>query len=914
MKPPETEAFLSTNRPSLAAVLLLAAFPAVAQSFNVEMIPGIVNTSGLNNTRFVSDVAVTNTGPNDAFLAISFVPGGLPPQVLALPTGATVVWRNVLQELWDSSGVGALSIVSDQKLILRARTYNTAPGGTYGVALPVYDANGFLLPGGTAHSLWVSQSADGTTGYRTNVAVLFPDADGGEATVTVYDADGRSLGQKDFSLDAAGFQQFSVGSFATASPIARAQVDVIRGHAAAYSVVVDNVTGDSSLFTFESLPGGIQDVLVNGVARANGRNSTFFRTDGRFFNPSASDATVTVAFHANQSANPSPTTRDFTVPAGKVLDVVDVLASLLDLPVGSAGALRFTSDSAVAILCRTSNVDPTGARPGTFGAQQKPVPLLSFLSSADAGAVITGIRQNASFRTNVGFAAGDAGAAWTATLKSKTGVALASAPGGLGLFGWTQPNVQDLFPTIPIPDDAVLEVKVTAGSVNVFDSSIDNVSGDPVVTPIAFLPVDVPASATIGAAGGSVRSSDGLLTLKIPAGALSSPAAVSIAPVQGLAVPEDGAPAYQILPDGLAFSRDALLVRTYGVQELTDPIPDALGLAISGGTSWYGLMGGSFDVSRRTLTVPVTSLAAPTAAVRSTLAGSGAVVSTYHSYLISPDSKNVVEGSGTGITFTFYLRTITLSSTGGGKGKPVFLSSLEPWAAAWTVDGASIPMGRTILVPVPACSPLHIIKITAKGGAPRFHLAVATLKVYPRNWKLRVEQTLSIEKCENPHVQDTPRFKSGTILEQGFTLGDDLKFRMTSGGAGYVIRPFEPVLCPYTGNECHYTQFTMGTIKDPGSFQSITGTAEGPGAVIDAQFSRQPVPSFTWSVPSCKESPGARNFPGLASAPSSDQWVFFDFNYHPQTAEAPFVGIPDVLSTQSFTVSIDPASSPSCPR
>lgn len=403
------------------AVAFALLFPAAGLAqvppdagFTFYTIPGIVNASGLNNTRFVSDVAVTNPGTKDAFLIVGFVPAGsLAQQVLALPAGATTVWRNVLQGLWSYSGAGALSIGSDQKLILRARTYNTAAGGTYGVALPLYDSDGFILPGQRAHSLWVSQSADPNAGYRTNIAVLFPDTGGGQATVTVFDADGRSLGRQDYSLDSAGFQQFGVGSFAGAAPVARAEIQVSRGHAAGYSVVVDNVTGDSSLFTFESLPGGIQDVLVNGVARANGRNNTFFRTDGRFFNPGAADATVRVAFHASQNSNPSPVTRDFVIPAGKIRDVVDVLDSLLSLPVGSAGALRFTSDSAVAILCRTSNVDPQGVRPGTFGAQQKPVPLLSFLSSADEGAVITGLRQNGVFRTNVGFAAGGEGASWT---------------------------------------------------------------------------------------------------------------------------------------------------------------------------------------------------------------------------------------------------------------------------------------------------------------------------------------------------------------------------------------------------------------------------------------------------------------------------------------------------------------------
>jgi hypothetical protein len=112
--------------------------------------------------------------------------------------------------------------------------------------------------------------------------VLFPDDGGGAAAVTIYDANGTAIGSQDYGLDAPGFQQFSVSSFAGAVPVGRAELVVTRGRAAGYSVVVDNVTGDSSLFTFEDLPAGFQDVLVNGVARANGRNNTFWRTDGRF--------------------------------------------------------------------------------------------------------------------------------------------------------------------------------------------------------------------------------------------------------------------------------------------------------------------------------------------------------------------------------------------------------------------------------------------------------------------------------------------------------------------------------------------------------------------------------------------------------------------------------------------------------
>lgn len=586
------------------------ALGSVAAAQTISLIPGTVNAGGLNNTRFVSDLALTNPGLVPVTAMLTLIPAnGTSAADVTLNPGETVVYRNVLDSLWGAQGAGATQVIGMGPLLIRARTYNTAASGTYGVALPVFAYDRVLSSGDVADSLWVSQSADGTSGYRTNVAVVFPDAGGGAATVSVYDADGNLAGTQEFNLNTAGFQQFSVSSFAGAVPVGRAQIQVMGGHAAGYSVVVDNVTGDSSLFAFEDLPAGTQDVLVNGVARANGRNNTFFRTDGRFYNQGSSDATVSVAFHANQNTNSAPLTGTFTVPAGKIRDVVDVLDSLLGLPVGSAGALRFTSDMPVAILCRTSNVDPAGIKPGTFGAQQRPTPLLSFLMSADAGAVVTGIRQNGTFRTNVGFAAGPDGAAYSLTLKSKLGATVATATGSLGPFGWTQPNMQDLFPSTTIPEDATLLVKVTSGSVDVFDSSIDQASGDPVVTPIMPLPAEIPSSATIGPLGGSIRSSDGRLTLKVPAGALSSPADISFAPASAGA-PNGIGPAYLLTVPPEVAGR-ALLVLAYFADEISGSGAEALSIAFKGGDGWYIGMGGSLDPATRTLVLPLLSISPP---------------------------------------------------------------------------------------------------------------------------------------------------------------------------------------------------------------------------------------------------------------------------------------------------------------
>ncbi len=629
---------------------------------------------------------------------------------------------------------------------------------------------------------------------------------------------------------------------------------------------------------------------------------------------------MTVAFHSSQNSNPAPLTRTFTVPAGKIRDVVDVLDSLVGLPVGSAGALRFKSDTAVAILCRTSNVDPQGVRPGTYGAQQKPVPLLSFLSSADEGAVITGLRQNAVFRTNVGFAAGAEGAGWTLTLRTKAGATLGTTAGALGPFGWTQPNVQDLFPTLSIPDDAALQVKVTSGSVDVFDSSIDNASGDPVVTPIALLPTEIPSSATIGPAGGAVRSADGTLTLKIPAGALASPTVVSIAPVDGLAGPDETGTPMRILPDGLVLRKPALLVRSWVPADLNGVALAGLSLAVSDGSAWYCLTGGSIDVSRRTLTVPVDNLTPPpTGRQGQAGAGGGWVVIGYGGYHVSPNKFLVVEGSK---SICFQLFAFDVTSAGSGKSQNVRMGPPHSPFVSWFRDDKSvIDTSSGYCLQPPACASSDVITIRAEwafGNSTEVHLVV-----YPRNWTIEIEQYIQIERCQSLAVPNIPVFKAGTRLRRSFTINDDLTFSATGPENSAEILTEYPTLCPYLGTECHFTSIWMG-LAGSAPIQSISrGKLEWVYFNVKVQFPRQPIPSLIWSnytgPKGCVDHQSL--FPGINSTPRTDEWPLFwtggevwGWGYDPGAATAPFAAIPQVESTQSFKVQILPASSPSCPR
>ena len=791
----------------------VVAAPTVNETWTI---PGVGLTPGLNDTLFVSDLALTNLGVAPANVTLTFVgPGSLPPQSFTLEAGATRTFRNVIDALWDITGVvGALSVQSDQPLVLRARTYNTAATGTFGVSLPVYSSSQLLAEGQDADSIWVQQDPSASSGFRTNVGVVFPDAGGGDAVVTLYDAAGAIVGTLDYSSTSAGFQQQSVASAAPAGlPIGRAQIQVTRGHSAGYAVGVDNVTGDTSLYPLESLPAGVQDVVVSGVARLPGRNNTFFRTDARFYNPTPDDATVTARFHSIGTSNPVPQSATVTVPAGRVIESVDVLDSILHLPVGSGGAVRFTSNQPIAILARTSNVDPQGAQPGTFGAQQRPVLLASYLSSADAGAVVTAIRQDASFRTNIGFAAGPDGAAYNLTLRSAQGASVAVTTGSLGAFGWAQPSIADLFPGTTIPADATLLVQVTSGTVDVYDASLDNASGDLVVTPIAPLPLEIPSSAQIGPAGGSIRSADGRLTLKIPAGALAAPTTLSIAPTVNTAPNAIGS-AYSLSPIGLAFARPAQLALSYAQEDLAGTGAGALGLASQEGTGWLAILGGSVDPVTRTLRVPVPSTSpgpASAGARRIPLrAAANGNVAPYASVSIEPAERSVAEEGQVQLAVNYAGPSSSASSSPGYAA--ISYAAPPGLTAEWNITAGQIatvgPVLATYTAPRCVVTRRNPVRVQASVRDPngRVYIALAHILVIPKRWYIDVSYRVQ-RACPQGSGQSLYSF----YFEQSHTFSTfeivDNVVRNFTRGPGHTNTEGPAVWCLDTG--CSQPQVTL---------------------------------------------------------------------------------------------------------
>jgi hypothetical protein len=82
-----------------------------------------------------------------------------------------------------------------------------------------------------------------------------------------------------------------------------------------------------------------------------------------------------------------------------------------------------------------------------------------------------------------------------------------------------------------------------------------------------------PSSASIGAAGGTVSSSDGQASVTIPAGALISNITVTITPVASVSIPDVTVvgTAYQFEPGGMAFAKPVTVSLTLDATKISAP-------------------------------------------------------------------------------------------------------------------------------------------------------------------------------------------------------------------------------------------------------------------------------------------------------------------------------------------------------
>jgi hypothetical protein len=123
-------------------------------------------------------------------------------------------------------------------------------------------------------------------------------------------------------------------------------------------------------------------------------------------------------------------------------------------------------------------------------------------------------------------------------------------------------------------------------------------------------PVGTPDGAaiqkTIGTEGGAITSTDGRITVTIPAGAVSSAQQFSIQPISNqnpLAVGKG----YRLLPHNLTFSTPVTIEFSYSEEDLQNTIPEALGIAYQDAKGvWQAQGSTTIDLANRKVKVATT--------------------------------------------------------------------------------------------------------------------------------------------------------------------------------------------------------------------------------------------------------------------------------------------------------------------
>jgi len=490
-------------------VAVLRAVPASSLAALSWLVPGGSNAPGANGAYYVTGLTIVNVATAEQIVTLSLIPGpgtiSPPPAKYTILPGKTLLFSNILGDVWSLRGTGALRVSADGPVAVFARTSNLillptflpeTPNDKFGAALPVIEERSLLLAGEEGHSGWVTQSADAGKGDRTNVAVLFPDEAGGAATATLLREDGKALSSVSVSYDSprAAFLQRNLSAFTSDEVSAgRVVVSVTRGRACAYTATADNGTGDLTIFPAGRLPAVAAGVpfftVSSGVAQVPGREGAFWQTEARLANASGQSIAVTAYLLGGfREAGPSPggipvpgsiPRRDLFVPAGATVVIPNLLTSLFDISGSAVGAVLWEAPGPLWIATRTSTTVNFSFAKGTSGLGSAAVPIDSFLTPSDGPADLadiggftrTSLDQIVDARTNLLVAAGPAGAICVFEVLEFGGRSLGSTRISLPALGWGEFNLASLFaglfPASPLTDLVRVRVSVESGSANV---------------------------------------------------------------------------------------------------------------------------------------------------------------------------------------------------------------------------------------------------------------------------------------------------------------------------------------------------------------------------------------------------------------------------------------------------------------
>ncbi len=480
---------LATARSGAIAVAdrSLSVSQAAGPVASTALVGGIAEAPGAAGTRWRSDLAVLNPSAQATALTLVYRHGGGQVERSATLEGAGLAsWPRAPLELFGVTGSssGSVEVESDHPVIVTARTYNTAPAGTYGQFLPGATLADGLAAGGAA----VLGPLASNDLFRTNIGFVDVGGAGGAGTIALFSSGGAALGTAlEVDVEESGWAQLNrvfEAAGAGACDACYAVVSASGGGAAlwAYASVVDNASGDPTTLPGAAESSGAGPWLVAGIADIAGANSTRWRSTLAIVNRSGAALTATLRYRHGSGSDE----RTVALASGAMASWGNVAVDLFGRP-SSSGAVEVSASAPLMVTARTFNDSPDG----TFGQSLPGVTQADALGFGER-ALLSQLAGTEGFRTNIGFVNFGGEACETRIrLLGPTGAAVGS-PLGLTVpaGGWAQLN--RVFETAGVASCpscyAEVEVLTPGGRVWSYASVVDNGSGDPTTVPMVVTP------------------------------------------------------------------------------------------------------------------------------------------------------------------------------------------------------------------------------------------------------------------------------------------------------------------------------------------------------------------------------------------------------------------------------------------
>ena len=392
------------------------------------IIPAVAHADGVNS-KFQSDIRVTNSSAQPMKYQVTFVPTGDTgitqgkQTTVDIDPGRTIALDDVLQSWFgDSSATGTLEVrpltttqtssttalpagLANILTFASSRTYNTTANGTFGQYIPAIPFAAFVGRGSdpTKSTILSLQQIAQSSAYRTNLGIVEGSGDPASVLVSVYGSNGQKL--TEFTQDLKGGQHIQLNSILAQKNVqvtdGRIEVKVVSpvGKVTAYASVLDNQTNDPLLVS----PVAVNQTaaaryVIPGVADLNNGIANW-QTDVRLFNPSTNIVKATLTFYSQNGGTPQ--TKDVQLAPGQVQTLDATLRNTFGIT-NDGGALHIatTATTPLVATARTYNQTPNG----TYGQ------FIPAVTANDAAALgtrplqILQIEETDRYRTNVGFA------------------------------------------------------------------------------------------------------------------------------------------------------------------------------------------------------------------------------------------------------------------------------------------------------------------------------------------------------------------------------------------------------------------------------------------------------------------------------------------------------------------------------